>query len=96
MSGEITHSVMDRLVPTRVSSFFATHRFRPTLLLTVAMVALTALAIALGNWQRHRADEKSAANIQSDAKSLRQWIDQERKNRHQYERRPKTGNPVHR
>ena len=61
MSGEITHSVMDRLVPMRVSSFFATHRFRPTLLLTVAMVALTALAIALGNWQRHRADEKSAA-----------------------------------
>jgi len=45
----------------RVSSFFATHRFRPTLLLTVAMLALAALAIALGNWQRHRADEKSAA-----------------------------------
>jgi surfeit locus 1 family protein len=45
----------------RVSSFFATHRFRPTPLLTIAMIALAALTIALGNWQRHRADEKSAA-----------------------------------
>jgi surfeit locus 1 family protein len=45
----------------RVSSFFATHRFRPTPLLTIAMVALAALTIALGNWQRHRADEKGAA-----------------------------------
>jgi surfeit locus 1 family protein len=44
-----------------VRSFLATHRFRPTLLPTVAMVAMAALAIALGNWQRHRADEKSAA-----------------------------------
>jgi surfeit locus 1 family protein len=61
MKGEITHSVIDRLVPMRVSSFFATHRFRPALLPTVVMVALAALAIALGNWQRHRADEKSAA-----------------------------------
>ena len=61
MSGETTHSVIDRLVPMRVSSFFATHRFRPTLLLTLAMVAVAALAIALGNWQRQRADEKSAA-----------------------------------
>ena len=45
----------------RVGSFFATHRFRPRPLFTVATVALAALAIALGNWQRHRADEKSAA-----------------------------------
>ena len=45
----------------RVSSFFAKHRFRPTLVPTVAMIAVAALAIALGNWQRHRADEKSAA-----------------------------------
>jgi len=27
---------------------------------------------------------------------LPEWIDEERKNRRQYERRPKTGNPVHR
>ena len=30
-------------------------------MLTVGMVAVAAFAIALGNWQRHRADEKSAA-----------------------------------
>src|SRR6202171_273305 len=68
MSGEATHSVIDRPVPMRVGSFFATHRFRPTLLLTVAMVAAAALAIALGNWQRHRADEKSAAAALASAR----------------------------
>jgi cytochrome oxidase assembly protein ShyY1 len=50
-----------RVNSSRVRSFFATHRFGPGPLLTVAMIALAALAIALGNWQRHRADEKSAA-----------------------------------
>ena len=45
----------------RVSSFFTTHRFRPRLLPTAAMVSVAALAIALGDWQRHRAGEKSAA-----------------------------------
>ena len=44
-----------------VRSFLATHRFRPAVLPTVAMIAMAALAIALGNWQRHRAEEKSAA-----------------------------------
>ncbi len=29
--------------------------------MTIVMVAMAAVAIALGNWQRHRADEKSAA-----------------------------------
>ena len=75
MSGEITHSLMDRLVPMRVSSFFATHRFRPTLLPTVAMVALAALAIALGNWQRHRADEKSAAAALASAAAREAPVD---------------------
>ena len=46
---------------SRIRSFLATHRFRPTLLLTAAMAALVALTIALGNWQRQRADEKTAA-----------------------------------
>jgi surfeit locus 1 family protein len=50
-----------RLSSSSVGSFFATHRFRPTPLPTVAMVALVALALALGNWQRHRAGEKSDA-----------------------------------
>lgn len=43
-----------------VSSFFATHRFRPMLLPTVAMICVAALGIALGDWQRHRAGEKRA------------------------------------
>jgi len=51
----------------RVSSFFATHRFRPGLLPTAAMVSVAALAIALGDWQRHRAGEKSAAAALSSA-----------------------------
>src|SRR5664279_3872274 len=61
MNVAISHSVIHRQVAMRVSSFFATHRFRPTPLLTIAMIALAALTIALGNWQRHRVDEKSAA-----------------------------------
>src|SRR6202171_3804133 len=51
----------------RVSSFFATHRFRPRLLPTAAMVCVAALAIALGDWQRQRAGEKSAAAALSSA-----------------------------
>jgi surfeit locus 1 family protein len=51
----------------RVSSFFATHRFRPRPFLTLAAVAVAALAIALGNWQRHRADEKSVAAAAASA-----------------------------
>jgi surfeit locus 1 family protein len=44
----------------RVSSFFATYRFRPRLLPTAAMLSVVALAIVLGDWQRHRAGEKRA------------------------------------
>ena len=51
----------------RVSSFFATHRFRPRLLPTAAMISVAALAIALGDWQRHRAGEKSATAALSSA-----------------------------
>ncbi len=58
--------------PARI---FATHRFRPTPLLTVAMVAASSLAIALGNWQRHRADEKSAAAALASAAAREAPID---------------------
>src|SRR5450432_1484121 len=75
MSDASTHSVIHRPLPMRVRSFFATHRFRPTPLLTVAMVALAALAIALGNWQRHRADEKSAAAALASAADRRPPLD---------------------
>lgn len=43
-----------------VTSFFARRRFRPRFVPTVAMVGFVALTIALGNWQRHRAQEKDA------------------------------------
>jgi cytochrome oxidase assembly protein ShyY1 len=60
---------------SRVKSFLATHRFRPTLLPTLAMVAMAALAIALGNWQRHRADEKSTAAAMASAAARRAPLD---------------------
>ena len=44
----------------RLSSFFRSHRFAPTLWPTLGMVVLVALTVALGNWQRHRAAEKQA------------------------------------
>jgi surfeit locus 1 family protein len=56
-----------RASSSRVSSFLATHRFRPTAFLTVAMVVVAALAIALGNWQRNRAAEKGAATARASA-----------------------------
>ncbi len=68
-------SVIHRRLDMRVSSFFATHRFRPTPLLTVAAIAVTALAIALGNWQRHRADEKSAAATLASAAARQPPLD---------------------
>ena len=48
----------------RVRSFFAAHRFRPALWPTLGMIALVALTVALGNWQRHRAAEKEALAAQ--------------------------------
>ena len=50
-----------------MSSFLSGRRFRPSLIPTVAMLAVVALTVALGNWQRHRAVEKSARAEQQAA-----------------------------
>ena len=51
---------MDGAMPNAVRAFFATRRFRPRPITTLLTIALVALTIALGNWQRHRAAEKDA------------------------------------
>ena len=53
----------------RVRSFFATRRFRPGPWPTLAALAVVALTVSLGNWQRHRAAEKDALREQYVAAS---------------------------
>jgi surfeit locus 1 family protein len=47
-----------------LASFLARREFRPTLWPTVGLIALVAATVALGNWQRHRAEEKDAMRAQ--------------------------------
>ena len=49
-----------------IASFLTARRFRPTLWPTLGLVALVAVTISLGNWQRHRAEEKQALRAQYD------------------------------
>ncbi len=51
-------------LPNRFATFLATRRFQPRWLPTLGMLALVALTIALGNWQRHRAADKDALAAQ--------------------------------
>jgi surfeit locus 1 family protein len=48
------------VLPNVLTSFLARRRFRPGRWPTLATIAFCALAIGLGNWQRHRAAEKDA------------------------------------
>jgi surfeit locus 1 family protein len=45
-------------LPNRLTTFLATHRFRPGWLPTLAALVFIVLTVALGNWQRHRAADK--------------------------------------
>lgn len=45
-------------LPNPMRSLLAGRRFRPRLVPTLATLAFVALTVALGNWQRHRAEEK--------------------------------------
>ncbi|MDQ2962285.1 MAG: SURF1 family protein [Pseudomonadota bacterium] len=47
-----------------VTQFFATRRFRPRWLPTLGMIAVVAITVALGNWQRHRAIQKETLAAQ--------------------------------
>jgi surfeit locus 1 family protein len=51
-------------LPNRLATFLATHRFRPRWLPTLGAIAMVALTLALGNWQRHRAADKDAVAAQ--------------------------------
>jgi surfeit locus 1 family protein len=48
-------------------SWFARRRFRPTLWPTLGAILLVAATVTLGNWQRHRAEEKGALEAQYQA-----------------------------
>src|SRR5215831_10631895 len=54
-----------------LNAFVAGRRFRPTLWPTLAMVAIVALTIGLGNWQRGHAAEKEALAAQAAAAAAR-------------------------
>jgi surfeit locus 1 family protein len=50
-----------------VASFLARRQFRPTLWPTLGLIVLIAATVSLGNWQRHRAEEKEALRALYDA-----------------------------
>jgi surfeit locus 1 family protein len=55
---------MTMSMPNTVTAFFRNRAFRPRAVPTVATIAFVALTMVLGNWQRHRAEEKDALAAQ--------------------------------
>jgi surfeit locus 1 family protein len=51
-------------MPNSIASFLARRHFRPTLWPTLGLAALVAATVSLGNWQRHRTEEKEALRDQ--------------------------------
>ncbi|MEO8739984.1 MAG: SURF1 family protein [Casimicrobiaceae bacterium] len=49
-----------------IAAFLSQRRFRPTLWPTLGLLALLAATLNLGNWQRHRAEEKALLRTQYD------------------------------
>jgi surfeit locus 1 family protein len=49
-----------------ITSFLTRRQFRPTLSPTLGLIVLVAATVSLGNWQRHRAEEKEALRAQYD------------------------------
>ncbi len=49
-----------------ITSFLDRRQFRPTLWPTVGLLVLLAATVSLGNWQRHRAEEKESLRAQYD------------------------------
>jgi surfeit locus 1 family protein len=58
-----------------VRSFFARRQFGPRIVPTLAMILFVAITISLGNWQRHRAEEKDALAAQLAAASREPPVD---------------------
>ena len=54
-------------MPTSPDAPRSRRRFRPALLPTLGLLVLVAVTVALGNWQRHRAQEKQALRDQYEA-----------------------------
>jgi surfeit locus 1 family protein len=53
-------------MPNAITSFLDRRQFRPTLWPTLGLIALILATVSLGNWQRHRAEEKEALRAQYD------------------------------
>ncbi len=53
-------------MPNAITSFLSRRQFRPTIWPTVGTVVLVAVTVSLGNWQRHRAEEKELLRAQYD------------------------------
>jgi surfeit locus 1 family protein len=53
-------------MPNAITSFLDQRQFRPTLWPTLGLLVLLAATVSLGNWQRHRAEEKESLRAQYD------------------------------
>ena len=62
-------------LPNRLTTFLATHRFRPGWLPTLGALVFIVVTVALGNWQRHRAADKEELAAQLAAAASAPAVD---------------------